>query len=130
MGFNLKYIDDGKGIEAIATSKVSKSDFINACNETFNQENINNHLYQIVDLSQCDSFELSSSDINELTLLAINASKQNSCIIIAFIAPNDLVFGMSRMYESYSYESGFKIKVFREKEAGESWVQSLLWNNA
>ena len=126
MAIDLKFNDDRTGLEAIASNQVTKSDFMGACSEAFNNKNVVNQKYQILDFSQCTDFELSSDDINSLSQLAINASKINSNIIMAIIAPTDLVFGMSRIYEVYAEESGFKIKVFRNKSEAESWVESLL----
>lgn len=126
MALDLIFNADRTGIEAIASEQVSKSDFIDACSEAFNQKNVANQKYQILDFSQCHNFELSSSDINELSRLAINASKINPNIIMAIIAPTDLVFGMSRIFEVYAEESGFNIKVFRDKLEAENWVDSLL----
>ena len=126
MAIDLKFNDDRTGLEAIASNQVTKSDFMGACSEAFNNTNVVNQKYQILDFSQCTDFELSSDDINSLSQLAINASKINSNIIMAIIAPTDLVFGMSRIYEVYAEESGFKIKVFRNKSDAESWVETLL----
>ena len=126
MTIYLKFNDDRTGLEAIASNQVTISDFMGACSEAFNNTNVVNQKYQILDFSQCTDFELSSDDINNLSQLAINASKINPNIIMAIIAPTDLVFGMSRVYEVYAEESGFKIKVFREKSQAESWVETLL----
>ena len=126
MAIYLKFNDDRTGLEAIASNQVTISDFMGACSEAFNNTNVVNQKYQILDFSQCTDFELSSDDINNLSQLAINASKINPNIIMAIIAPTDLVFGMSRVYEVYAEESGFKIKVFREKSQAESWVETLL----
>ena len=126
MAIDLKFNDDRTGLEAIASTQVTKSDFMGACSEAFNNTNVVTQKYQILDFSQCTDFELSSDDINSLSQLAINASKINPNVIMAIVAPTDLVFGMSRVYEVYAEESGFKIKVFRNKSEAESWVESLL----
>jgi len=128
VALDLKFNADRTGIEAIASNQVSRSDFIDACSEAFNNKNVVKQKYQILDFSQCTDFELSSNDIDSLSRLAINASKINPNIIMAIIAPSDLVFGMSRVYEVYAEESGFKIKVFREKLQAENWVDALLNN--
>ena len=128
MAIDLKFNDDRTGVEAIASTQVTKSDFMGACSEAFNNTNVVTQKYQILDFSQCTDFELSSDDINSLSQLAINASKINPNVIMAIVAPTDLVFGMSRVYEVYAEESGFKIKVFRNKSEAESWVETLLSN--
>jgi hypothetical protein len=126
VNIELRYSDDEIGIECTVFGKATLKDFKKACNETFNNTNIHTHKYQIVDFTKCDSFELTSDDMEELALIAINASIINPNIIIAFISPKDIEFGMSRVYEANANESGFKIKVFRNHEDAIDWVNRNL----
>lgn len=43
---------------------------------------------------------------------------------LAIVAPEDLSFGLSRMYEILSSEQGVETKVFRDVEAARRWLLS------
>lgn len=42
---------------------------------------------------------------------------------VAFVAPDDLVFGMSRMFEAYREDPATEFKVFRDLEEALQWAQ-------
>ncbi len=130
MPLNLKYIDDAKGIYVTLEGKVTLDDLKAGALEAYSEEHIQNQIYQIIDFTSCSSFDLSSSDMQEIAKIDIEASKINPNIKIAIIAPSDLAFGMCRVYEAYADETGFDIMVLRSREEAASWIQEKLKNHA
>ena len=55
-----------------------------------------------------------------------SASKLNPNLLVAMVRPEDVDFGMSRMYQSLLEDSDFRIGVFRTRAEAGDWVASLL----
>ena len=123
MSINLKFTDDKQGIYVTLEGKVTLEDFKVGASEAYSEENIHTQNYQIIDFTNCSSFDLSSSDMQEIAIIDKEASKVNPDIKIAIIAPTDVAFGMSRVYEAYADETGFDIMVFRNSEDVEAWLK-------
>ena len=122
MSINLKFTDDKQGIYVTLEGKVTLEDFKVGASEAYSEENVHIQNYQIIDFTNCSSFDLSSSDMQEIARIDKEASKINPNIRIAIIAPTDVAFGMSRVYEAYADETGFDIMVFRNSEVVEDWI--------
>ncbi|MDJ0710745.1 MAG: STAS/SEC14 domain-containing protein [Woeseiaceae bacterium] len=41
---------------------------------------------------------------------------------VAFVAADDLTFGLARMFEAFREEEGFLTKVFRDEEEARAWL--------
>ena len=126
----IKYIDEGIGIECTILGDATLDKILKAAEEVYSEEYITKQKYQIIDFTECTSFQLSSHDMRAIVEVDLETSKSNPDIIIAIIAPQDIAFGMSRVYEAYADETGFRIKVFRDKEESQLWIQNQLNNNA
>jgi len=126
----IKYIDDGIGIELTILGDATLEKILKAAEEVYSEEYITKQKYQIIDFTKCTSFQLSSDDMRTIVEVDLETSKSNPDIIIAIIAPQDIAFGMSRVYEAYADETGFRINVFRNKEESQLWIQNQLDDNA
>ena len=130
MSLNLKFTNNKQGIYVTLEGKVTLEDIKSGAAEAYSEKNIPTHKYQIIDFTNCSSFDLSSSDMQEIARIDIAASETNSDIKIAIVAPTDVAFGMSRLYEVYADETGFDIMVFRNAKDAETWIQEKLKYNA
>ncbi len=126
MGYEIKYIDDGEGIELRFTGKLTLKDFLEAYQEIYNEQNIYRQRYQIGEFTDVASIDLSIEDIAMIARLDIEASAKNPNIIIANIGKSDLEFGLSRMWETFADDCLFEIEVFRNRKDAIKWIQSKL----
>ena len=98
MTIQINYIDNGIGIEIIATGTVTGKDIIEAHKEIYNEKNLKNQKYQIIDRTQCEEYNVSSDEVQQIADIDKAASQSNPNIILALISPTDLQFGLSRMW--------------------------------
>lgn len=76
---------------------------------------------QIADFSQVTAFEISAQQIRELAQKSLFSPSSHR----AFIAPNDLGYGLGRMFEMLRENQGeMGIRVFRSLEEALDWVLS------
>jgi hypothetical protein len=126
MAIQVNYIDNGMGIEIIASGVVTGEDIIEAHKKIYNEVNLKKQKYQIVDRSHCKEYKVSPEQIRSIAELDKAASKTNPDIMIALIAPTAHQFGMSRMWQAYIEESHFLTKVFNDRRSADIWIEEQL----
>ncbi len=67
------------------------------------------------------SFDISTEDVSRLSDYVLK-NRVEGRGRTAIVAGDDLVFGMSRMYEFMTAESSAEIQVFRDAEAALDWL--------
>ncbi len=55
-----------------------------------------------------------------------DASRLNPNLLIGFVSPGDFVYGMSRMLQSLSEDTAFRMQVFRDRASAEEWIRAEL----
>jgi len=72
---------------------------------------------EIVDFSDAN-LSLSSNELQQLARLSPFGDSSHR----AFVAPQDLKFGLSRAYGVYQEEKGAEVRVFRDSDAALAWL--------
>jgi hypothetical protein len=129
MTLKINYLENGKGIEIIASGTVTGSEIIARHDEIYSPKNLARQRYQIIDRTQCKEYIVSFAEVQIIAEIDKKASKTNPEIIIVIVAPTDLQFGMSRVWQAYVEESRFLTKVFRERTSAEGWLKERLHAN-
>lgn len=65
--------------------------------------------------------DLTSSDIERLARAALSQDGSNRAMV-AIVASDNFVFGMSRVFEVYRQSDNVRVEVFRDIEAAERWL--------
>jgi len=86
-------------------------------------EEIKKWRYSIVDLTAVDSMEISSGDIRAV----VEQSKRIAVVavpgpLIAVASPNDLGYGLSRMWEALMDDVGWETITLRSRSEAEHWI--------
>ena len=95
MPIQIKYIDDGIGVEFIGSGVVTGADIIAANKEIYRNENFSKQRYQIIDRTKCTKYDVSHKEIIIIAEQDKVAAKTNPNIIIAFISASPLQYGIS-----------------------------------
>lgn len=74
-----------------------------------------NHIF---DLREAVKIDITTGDVKQLAEFSFFNEQSKRAIV----APTDLFYGMSRMYEVFKNESSVNIKVFRNYEEAKEWV--------
>ncbi|UCD31295.1 MAG: hypothetical protein JSW04_12000 [Desulfobacterales bacterium] len=126
MPIQIKYIDDGIGVEFIGSGVVTGADIIAANKEIYSSKNFLRQKYQIIDRTKITDFRVSNEEIRIVADQDIAAASVNPNVIIALIATTDLQFGISRMYQAYVEDSGFLTEIFRDRNSAVEWITNQL----
>jgi len=123
MGLQINHIQGGIGIEYVLSGIVTGEEIIAANKDIYNYENLRHCKYKIVDRSNCTEYCLTAEDVRIISEQDKGASRINRNITIIFVSPTDLQYGMSRMWQAYTTETGFQSKIFKDRESAEEWMK-------
>jgi len=126
MPMSIDYIGDG-GIIARGEGVVTGSE-IKEVNDIIYEspEKIKKIVYQICDLTNVSDISGSNFEIEELAIQDKKASEVNPNMFIAIVGEEDLVYGLSRMWEAFAHDSPFETMVFRKMEDAQQWIREKL----
>jgi hypothetical protein len=104
-----------------ATEQIDTHDIISLL-EDFYQSRVTTYL--IWDLNEGGNPELSPDDIATIIGISVKYGSQRKKGKTAIVTDNDLYYGLSRMYESYSAiepDMSLQVQVFRDFEQAIAW---------
>ena len=103
---------------------ISDSDLLPSYNQLYQNENWKPGFDEIVDLRNADLSDVTSEGLERLssTVKHITAGK---CEVFktAVIAPDDLPFGLARVYEAVSVDTPERVRVFRDLKRAFEWLE-------
>jgi hypothetical protein len=78
----------------------------------------------IWDVREIDATNLSSNNIKDLAYYYIEkTSKRDHKIKISIVVRDDLLTGLTRMFQAYASDSAFDIMVYRDLDQAIEWVK-------
>ena len=81
--------------------------------------------YQIVDFSGTTRLDLTAEDLHRLAVQDKAAAGTLGGVVIAIVAPKDLFFGFSRMWQVFAEAPGVTTAVFRELTSARDWIAGM-----
>jgi len=120
MPVRLQTLDRGLGLWLQALGAVSVDEILEVLD--FPEETLRKARYGIVDFTQVENLNLSGEDIRQIVAKDRYNARTNPDMVLAMIAPEDLTFGLSRMYSMLSESGGWAADVFRTREDAEAWL--------
>lgn len=126
MGINIKIINDGEGIEIIATGKVTGKEIITAHGQIYLSDHLKKQKYHIIDKSKCTEYNVTAEEIQRIAGLDIAAAKINPSIIVAVIESETLRFSLTELWQAQVANSVLKTKSFIQRESAMQWIAENL----
>jgi hypothetical protein len=123
MPIQINYIQDGIGIEFILSGVVTGEEIVAANKDIYNYENLCRLKYKFIERSMCTEYSVTSEEVKIIAAQDKKASEINRNITIVFVSPTDLQYGMSRVWQAYTTETGFQSKIFKDRKSAEKWIK-------
>jgi len=125
MPIEIKDVENGLGNLIIVNGVVTEIEFVEALQRhlTQNPEKFRRYRFSLTDLSEVTELNLSKAVIEEHSRACIRSAEVNPDAVVAVVAPQDLQFGLSRMWEILSNEISWEICIFRRNEEARTWVR-------
>ena len=81
-------------------------------------------LDEVFDLTDASALDVTANDVRELSDVTLPFTRGGNPVNVAIVAPRDLEFGMSRMYEMLQAKSVNIVRVFRDRVDAEAWIEA------
>ena len=130
MPITVQSTDGGLGFIMKGEGVVTGQEIFDGVVERFSSEaKIRKYVYGMSDYTEVQRINMSNAEV----ILVAEKDKQvatiNRSLVIAIAAPQDIIFGLSRMFEAYAQETGWDINVFRTRQEAQKWILEKLKAN-
>jgi len=115
---------DKRWIQTTASGRVRYADLIDYYHRLRSHPDFADDLSIIFDTTPSEGFDLDFDDVSRLSTVNEQFTQLDPPLNVAIVAPGDLAFGLSRMYETLKNASPSSVKVFRDRAAAEAWVST------
>ena len=122
MPVKINILEGGIGIEFISSGIVTGKEIIEANKKIYNREHLERLKYKIIDRSDCTDYKVTTEEIEIIANQDIKASKINNNITILLITQTDLQYGMTRMWQVLSEETGFESIIFKDRPSANEYI--------
>ncbi len=103
--------------------ELSDSDLLAAYKQLLDSEQYKPGFHEIADLRNAQLATVTADGLRELNTMVVDRlTGKSDDFKTAIIAPENLPFGFSRLYEAYSQESPENVTVFREVSKALQWI--------
>lgn len=123
MAYTTEYIDDGHGVLHIGSGIVTGGELIEATAQELQAVRDGLPLcYGLIDFTDIERFAVVADEIRSIARLSVAIAGIIGEARVAIIAPQDVAFGMSRMWAGYAHATAWKTHVFRRRPEAETWL--------
>lgn len=125
MPINIFDLDNGIGCNIVANGIVEDLEYVSALKKHLSQNpnKLQKYTYTITDFSAVEDVEISTESIKLVAELCKDITKFLPETLVALVAEEDFMFGLSRMWEMWADETNWEIQVFREKNSAIDWLK-------
>ena len=130
MPIEFQCVDNRLGVIAHCSGIIKFDDFLDGNEILYDPEGeYHDHIYQLVDCTNVESFDMSADEAALLTKEDEAAANENEFLFIAIVIPGDLGFGLGRVWHSYIDDISNEKKqflIFRNLEDAKFWLRKVI----
>ena len=128
MPIEVENLSGGLGVLFRCRGPLAGKDFIHANDGILaSREHYQWSRYVLVDTSDANPIEVSSVDLRAIAEQSEQLAKTGfENIVVAIVAPQDLAFGLARMWEVFVYKTGWVTMSFRSRNDAETWIRQRM----
>ena len=122
MPIKINILDNGYGIEFYSYGIVKGEEIIEANERIYTQEYLSKLKYKIIDRTNCTKYLVTSEEMKVIVNQDIKASKINNNIIILLVSLGPFQYGMTRMWQALSENTGFNSLIFENRDSANKYI--------
>ena len=126
MPLKLSYRNDG-GVVITASGTVTGRDLLDAGETIYATEaGVKKTAYVLTDFTAASRLEVNAEEVRRIAQQDLAAAKLNPSIRAVVVSPDNLAYGLSRMWAVYAENATTESKVFRDRATAETWLRDQL----
>jgi hypothetical protein len=123
MPVDLKELLNGQAVAHITHGIVTGPENYAATQALFGQEKIGEYLFGVADFTLAEKVKFSTADLRGFAATDREVAKlTRPRWLVALVAPQDFVYGVSRMWQVFAEEVGWESEVCRSRNDAQAWV--------
>jgi len=127
MPFTATLTNDGRCLFCVGSGVLRAQEIIDTKGDLLaTEDRVRGISFGHIDFTDVTSVDISSDDIRRIADLDKRLALLAPHMVVAIIAPAAVVFGLSRMWETFAESTGWTIAVKRSKAEADAWVESRL----
>ncbi len=127
MPFIRETVEDGRGLVFTGSGRLSGAEIIEAKRALLTESpGLPPIRFTLVTLVEVTSLAITPDEVRELVGIDLELARWSPGMVVAIVAPRDLDFGMSRMWQALAEDTGWATGVFRSLPQAEAWLQERL----
>lgn len=127
MPIELRYTEDGKGVELALSGTVFGEEIIQTLKELQDKESFRHLKYKLVNRLACKKYFVSAKDIRVVAEYDKAAAELNPHLVIAIVSPGNKVLQESaEIWHSFVKEAIPRSRLFDQLSSARAWVEEQL----
>jgi len=126
MTVTINFIDEGRGVEILASDIVYGHEVIAANKEIADSKELAGLKFHIIDKSNCTEYNVSSSDIFEISKYDRFFMQYNPNIVMAIIESKSLRYSLSILWQCIVNRQDLKNKSFIDRASALRWIKKQI----
>lgn len=122
MPVKINFLENGTGVEFIASGIVTGKEIIEANKRIYTPEHLAGLKYKIIDRTTCTDYLVTTEEIQDIADLDIQAAKVNNGVTVILVSPTPLQYGMTRMWQILTDETRWKSKIFKNRKDADEYI--------
>lgn len=124
MPFSISLTNEGALVTTRYYGVLNADDLLQSYRQRYTDaEQIKKYRLLIADYSEVSRVDTDGLDVTVLAQMVVSASKINPKVSLVSIMPDDLQFGLGRMWQGYTLDSNWKIGIVRTKAEADHWLE-------
>ncbi|MFC1844448.1 hypothetical protein ACFLZ5_06615 [Thermodesulfobacteriota bacterium] len=117
-------VNGGLGVSILGWGEVTEKEYVDAFTKHLTQDShkLIKYRYCIADWMTVTKVEIPTVAIKLIARLSKNAATVNPDVIIATVADQDIMYGLSRMAQTLRDDAEWENEVFRNRQEAEAWI--------
>jgi len=126
MPYDIKYLDDG-GVITTYRGIVTDEDILESVKEKCSSaKKLASLRYAVTDCTDVAEFQVTPQGMIENANISKRAAVINRELLVVGVYPDDLSYGMGRLWQGYADITGWSSIVVRTKQEAEQWLEDNL----
>ena len=131
MAIEIKYTEDGVGVELVASGTVFGEQILAALEELQEKSVFQELKYKLINRLGCKKYFVSTKDIRAIAEFDKAAVEMNPALIIALVSPDNKVLQESaEIWHSFAKENVPRSKLFSDRASADAWISVQLQNDS
>lgn len=127
MAFKITYLENEGGVITSYWGTMTDDDVINSGLEKYSlMDKVKNYKYSLTDLSNVKSSKITAKSVRRNVEVTAKILKDIKDILIVFVLPQDVQYGMGRMWQAYAENINIDSHVCRIRSEADELIKNHL----